>query len=588
MISYLLFIPFFVTTLPIFCSNKLISDRKNIKETIPAEYDFYFKPYLDYKRKLSYNPNLIKPVDFDTLAEHFKQKDMIKSAYIDYCDFYKEHPPKSGLMKSFWNPKKITAVLAFRTHYDQAQSRLNAIKDQFESIKFPVDSDLSSTYNATIQESVDQEIKPLQTEYQESYEFYQEKAYTNNETEFEIVKFKINWPESCRTICRSFLKKISGITAAADDPDIQSFEFLPDKAVDVFLKATNNKRLNDQNRPNVPVMQHFFQTIIMNNPVFSGCVAFVQSLTKQGYPPGIRTELMLNLVQAPIVYYERRLTGNTDIEPDKQIEKIEREAMSLVSIALDPMIITKLRKQFPDNQVLDGIAEIIRTQLFKGKTYANYHHLESLIDYIVKNIVLPVDKSQIDIFLCETPEEIQRAHQGLIKVVQNLACIIKDLEQNQAGLLIEIESLNDSLETSQVQLEISKVHSAKLDNQIKINSQKLEKLQASLADAEKSLKLLQPHKEKLQSEIDILTTQKRSLTEQETVLNKNITALTNQNSELNTTNATLNSEKDKLQSEVTPLQNKIRALKTIVCLLGVVATFLFLATLIQGKYLFLH
>lgn len=343
--------------------------------------------------------------------KYFNSKNQLKSADFDiikvFCfDYYKDILSKESSaqkinvtqllessMEAFWQPNNLRNVLNFHNYYQPIKKNLETITNNFEKLTF--DDNYYSTFNVRIQESINEHINPLKKACTNALDEFYENINSNNNGINNHNKIDIDCTELCTSICKTFLKKISGATM-----DIMGPTFF-DQIITKF-QTHDNKKLYfsiDHLTPNKSTTKTFFKSIIDNNVVFAGCVDYIKSLEEQKYPDLIKFTLQAFISKEAITYYESRLTGKTELSPDDKLEQIQNEAMTKISQELRPSIQEKIRIKKPTltPSALEDLTNYFQTRLFNNIEYNDYPELEGFLNNAIINLQQDRSYSQEDI-----------------------------------------------------------------------------------------------------------------------------------------------------------------------------------------------
>ena len=186
----------------------------------------------------------------------------------------------------------------------------------------------------------------------------------------------------------NFLKKIS---CAENDPKKIYFLYK------IYTEGANKyKPLFQNEKPLQKNIHLLLKSIIHNNSHFTGVFDYYNDCVNKKFPAIIENKVKENLFNDVFQYYKKQLNFEIETEPQKELEIIEHNAMTIISLHLKPIVENKFKKQYPKNLSYESISEIITSSIFQPQfEFKDYPTIETLINNIISTLEFPVNQESI-------------------------------------------------------------------------------------------------------------------------------------------------------------------------------------------------
>lgn len=360
----------------------------------------YFEPLHAYQKEIrTYNrlkrfgqnstdQEPVKDKTISILEKQFADKEYLADFYNKTTTFYKTNPNlenQKDLEQKFWQTKHIAKIIAFKQNYETYKNDLKQLQSTLEQIKL---NDTSrEAYNTILQKLIDEQINPLTETYKESYEYDQELLFNFQDTNNERLG-DINLAKKITDISFNFLKTIS---CAENDP--KKIDFL----YKIYKEGTNKyKPLFQNEKPLQSNIHSLLQSIIYNNPLFTGVFDYYNDCVNKKFPQIIENAVQENLLNDVLQYYRKQLNFDVETTPEQELQKIEHNAMTIISLHLKPIVQKKFRDKYPNNLSSDEVSEIITSSIFQPQfEFKNYSEIETLINNIISSLEFPINQESI-------------------------------------------------------------------------------------------------------------------------------------------------------------------------------------------------
>ncbi len=386
-----IFIPLLFFNLCAFCSSKITSTNRKEQDTYFQPLQQYYTQLARYNRLKNFDKNYVnqEPVKEKNIVDleiQFQDKEYLETFFNKTIDYYKNQDVvhnKKDLADKFWQQKHINNVIAFKQNYEK--NDLKNVQSTLEQIKLNDKS--SESYNTILQKLIDEEINPLTETYKESYEYDQKLLFSFQDTNNENLE-DINLEKLINHISFNFLKTIS---CAKNDP--KKIDFL-----NQIYKCGANKYepLFQNEKPLQNNIHSLLESIIHNNHLFTGLFDYYDDCANKKFPAIIENAVKDNLLNDVLQYYRKQLNFYVETTPEQELQKIQHNAMTIISLNLKPIVQKKFKQKYPNNLSSNDISETITTSIFQKEfQFKDYLTMENLINTIIDNLEFPVNQDSI-------------------------------------------------------------------------------------------------------------------------------------------------------------------------------------------------